>query len=167
MYNLRAFGGKQSALISDHFNFETNKEIEIPKQLIECFDRNGKEKWPLSTLCFIFHIVTTYDQTCIWKDDSTPQFTRLEQLATVYRIKNMFILSIESFRVLHNWALAVSSDVKKGKTNIYTSEVIALCAQNFSCSSNLPCFFSSLHLCISSYLYLECPSLTGKFQLFL
>lgn len=44
----------------------------------------------------------------------------------------MFILSTESFRVLCNWALAVLSDVRKGKTHILTSEVVALCVHKAS-----------------------------------
>lgn len=64
---------------------------------------------------------------------SSPQFTGLK----------MFVLSIESFWVSCDWALAVLSDVKTGKTNVQTSEVVAVCTQSFSCASDLLYFFSS------------------------
>lgn len=41
-------------VLSDYFSIEAYKEIDTPKQLIECFDSDGKEKLLLSILYFIF-----------------------------------------------------------------------------------------------------------------
>lgn len=72
-------------IFSDYFNIETCKDIDVPKQLIECLVRDGKQKLLLSALYFIFHIATTYDQTHVSGWLHSLVYKPLE-LATVYRI---------------------------------------------------------------------------------
>lgn len=100
----------RQVLLSDHFN------TEVQKQLIECFDKDGKGKLLLSALYLFFPLSPFMRSLTCQKDDSIPYLTEVLELATVCRIKKMFILSIESFRVECNWVLAVSFNVKKGKT---------------------------------------------------
>lgn len=87
----------KQVILNYHFSIVTCKDIDAPKQLIECFDRDGKEKLPLSTLYLIFYTVTIYDQTCISGWQHSLAYKPLE-LATVYRIKNSIYLGLNHSR---------------------------------------------------------------------
>lgn len=72
----------RQVLLSDLFN------TEVQKQLIECFDKDGKEKLLLSALC-LFFTLSPFMMRLPWqKDDSIPYLTNLWNLPQFPGLKN-------------------------------------------------------------------------------
>lgn len=71
-------------ILSDRLSIETGRDIDAPKQLVVCFDRDGKEKLLLPALYFVFNFSPLLPyisfftlspfliRLTIQKDDSTP-----------------------------------------------------------------------------------------------